>query len=416
MSPIGAKRALFGGDRLKYYQNMKRLFGTSLIGYWPLWEQSGLIAYDQSGNSRNGTYAGGVVLANVTTPANKPGATFDGVNEYVDITGAPLIAALNPDEGTFSAWVTEFSDFGADTWRYVFDTRADANNYIKLLRSNNAGEVYIAIDGSSTAKTGYIYGLDTDGWAHLVITWSKSNNRARIYLNEVQFDADVVDWGVFAGAIMGIHIGAIVTPLSYWKGNICDAFLLNREATAAEILKTGIGQTETYTILGDSIETAPNRWVDKVIGTYPHTTRTRQINRAVSGHGIVANMATQVTATAGDDADIIIIALGTNDDNDGNMTTLQATYEAGIIALKASNPRATIYSMNVLPVWADAGEGAEVDKGNIRTAIAAACTAQGITCWDTYSTPWIAQAETSDGKHPSAVGGAAMAVEVLARI
>ena len=135
--------------------------------------------------------------------------------------------------------------------------------------------------------------------------------------------------------------------------------------------------------------------------------------------GVVAgasNLAAQATAAASDDADIIIIQLGSNDDNAGNMGTLQTAYEDGIIALKASNTNATIYAMNVLKRWANQTDGAEVDKSNIRTAIAAACTAQGITCWDTYTTPWIAQDETSDGIHPTAAGHAKIAAEVLARL
>jgi len=69
-----------------------------------------------------------------------------------------------------------------------------------------------------------------------------------------------------------------------------------------------------------------------------------------------------------------------------------------------------------MPLWTDSGGGTPVAKGNIRTAVAAACTAQGITCWDTFNTPWIVAADTSDGTHPTAAGYAKVATEVLARI
>ena len=108
--------------------------------------------------------------------------------------------------------------------------------------------------------------------------------------------------------------------------------------------------------------------------------------------------------------------MGTNDDNAGNMTTLQATAEAQIAALKVSNPTAQIYWLNVLPRWTNSGGGTPVDKANIRTAIAAACTAQGITCWDTLTTPWITAAQTSDGLHPINAGMDAIVTQVYARI
>lgn len=125
---------------------------------------------------------------------------------------------------------------------------------------------------------------------------------------------------------------------------------------------------------------------------------------------------TQAAAAAGDNATKIIIALGTNDNNAGDMEALQAKVESNIIALKASNPNATIYYMNVLPRWTDNTGATPVDKSNIRTAIAAACTAQGVTCWDTLSTPWITAAQTSDGLHPIAAGSQAIATQILARL
>jgi lysophospholipase L1-like esterase len=137
-------------------------------------------------------------------------------------------------------------------------------------------------------------------------------------------------------------------------------------------------------------------------------------NNAVGGHTIIANMDAQVAATADDAADIIIIGLGTNDNNAGDMGALQAECEENIAELKASNADATIYWMNVLPRWTDVGGGTPVDKSNIRTAIAAACTAQSVTCWDTFTDPWITAGQTSDGVHPTAAGHAAILARVLA--
>jgi hypothetical protein len=174
-------------------------------------------------------------------------------------------------------------------------------------------------------------------------------------------------------------------------------------------LEFGNAQTANVSILGDSISNAVSEWPYKLQGYNP-------VNHSVGGATLISGMDAQVVATASDNANIIIIALGTNDDNAGNMTTLQAEAEENIIELKASNPNAAIYWMNVLPRWTNTGGGTAVDKANIRTAIAAACTAQSITCWDTFTTPWITAAQTSDGLHPTAAGSAAIAAQIIARL
>ncbi len=121
-------------------------------------------------------------------------------------------------------------------------------------------------------------------------------------------------------------------------------------------------------------------------------------------------MAAQATACATDNADIIIMALGTNDNNAGNMATLQSAVEAGIDTVRGTNPNATVYYMNVLPRTTGA-------KNNIRAAIAAACTAKSVTCWDTVTDPWINDVtDTIDGLHPNTAGYDKIVSRLLTRI
>ena len=143
-------------------------------------------------------------------------------------------------------------------------------------------------------------------------------------------------------------------------------------------------------------------------------------NVAASGAMIMADggmhIEWQVDQCASTDADVIIVELGTNDNNAGDMSALQARAESQIAELRATNPRARVYWMNVLPRWTDVGGGTEVDKSNIRAAIAAACAARGIFCIDTYTTPWITAADTSDGLHPTAGGQAKIGTALLAAL
>ena len=168
-----------------------------------------------------------------------------------------------------------------------------------------------------------------------------------------------------------------------------------------------------FGILGDSITAVTTGWPVSVYAGYK-SGKADGRNHAVAGHSIMSNMDADVLAAANDGANGIIIALGTNDVDGGDMVALQAEVEENIIELKASNPLATLYYMNILPRWTDTGGGTPIDKSNTRAAIAAACLAQSITCWDTFTTPWITSAQTTDGTHLTAAGHTAIANNVIA--
>jgi hypothetical protein len=58
---------------------------TSLVGYWPLNEGTGTIAYDKSGKGNNGTWNGTSTPHYVTSNGKMVGY-FNGVSDYVNTT------------------------------------------------------------------------------------------------------------------------------------------------------------------------------------------------------------------------------------------------------------------------------------------------------------------------------------------
>jgi lysophospholipase L1-like esterase len=263
----------------------------------------------------------------------------------------------------------------------------------------------------------YTVSTTTAQWLCLILSWSKSGDAMKVYVNGTKALATGTGLGTFAGLLHATYtrIGSLDTASGFMKGNLAHCILGNRPITDAEalIISRNFG-TSKISILGDSISSADGSYAYYAVAGYP--TISTIINHAVGGHTIIDNMDAQTLAAANDGAYKIIIQLGTNDNNAGDMTALQAKAEAKIVELKASNPAATIYWMNVLPRWTNTGGGTVVDKSNIRTAIAAACTAQSVTCWDTFSTPWITAAQTADGLHPNTAGHVAIAAQVLARL
>lgn len=178
-----------------------------------------------------------------------------------------------------------------------------------------------------------------------------------------------------------------------------------------------------FGMIGDSIDAATltfmagTTWNNAVAAAYNGGVNAIR-NTAVASQGVLAgawNFAWQV-GYIGSGHELILIKLGTNDDNAGNMTTLQAAVESGLTTLKANNPDADIYWINVLPRWTDNTGGTEIDKSNIRTAVAAGCLAQSITCWDAYGEMGLLASETTDGTHLAAAGQTRLANYVKGKL
>lgn len=157
-----------------------------------------------------------------------------------------------------------------------------------------------------------------------------------------------------------------------------------------------------FATLGDSITAAGGGWQDLTRNQY-NGSKMHQMNHAVGSQSIMTHMDAQTVAAASDDADIIIIALGTNDGDNAGIT---AEYQENLTEIMGTNPRARVYGMGILP-----RTGGARDANNPR--IAAACAAAGATYWNTDG--WIDPAtDTSDGVHPTPAGHQKIATQVMA--
>jgi len=416
---LSRRRSLTNATKqIRYFQRIKQLFGSSLIGYWPLWETSGTIAVDISGNRRNASY-NGVTLANATGPDRKSYPLFD--TDDVNLYSASLRAAFTPTEFTLFLWSKPNAAFDDATSRYVGQLRADSTNLVYIAHTAIANRLDFRYLAGGTGPVLSVTDHNPLNWVVYAISVSVSGGWARSYINGVQQKTDVTSFGTWAGSlattntVAGASGSTAGAPWTGWLGNVG---ILNRAATDVE-LKTmfryaGLGYT-TVTVFGDSISIMASGWQVLLSQQYKSGKITLS-SRAVSTTSIMADFATYVPYAAQDNANIIIIAYGTNDDNAGDMVALQAKVEEQIAILKISNLQANLYYLNVLPRWTNIGGGTVVDKSNIRTAIAAACVSQGVTCWDTFTTPWITAAQTLDGCHPTADGHAAIIAQVLTRL
>lgn len=232
-------------DNLRYQQRVKNLFGSSLIGYYPLWETSGVTAGDQSGNGRDGTYrntAGvlnGVTLGQPGIGDGRTAPLFDGAAGYANLSVAELISAFNRLEGIVASWVcvpniATWSDGTArdflrirtaDNLNQLILGRTTTNNQIRW-HFQSVNGTHIITDTSLNAST---------AWFHVATTWSKTANKVRHYLNGVQVGADGAYPSDWQGAPQTINIGNSGLDTNFHKGLLAHCAIGNTALSADSI-------------------------------------------------------------------------------------------------------------------------------------------------------------------------------------
>jgi len=235
---IPALRVLAGGSQRKTYtQRMLQLFGAStIVGLWTLGEASGTTCYDSSGHGLHGTYTG-VQLA-------QPGvdrftaAKYDGLTSYANIYSAGLASAFNGAEGTLacSLKISSAALWGDSSVRRIVMLRVDTNNRVTLLKNGASGIGALRVAGSVNSAVTVAETRST--WLHVAMTWSKSADYVRLFVNGALSGTPAIGLGTFSGALASTTccIGAgDTTPANVWSGSLQYAMLLNRAATAAEI-------------------------------------------------------------------------------------------------------------------------------------------------------------------------------------
>lgn len=408
--------ALLAQARRRTYSNkMSARLGAFTFGaQWPLDDASGGVARAVSATaSLTGTYNADITLAHTLGPSGKKVAHSGGSGGYIWLLSDALISAWSTikSEGGFGCWIKADTGIWTNGVGYIIQwLQTDGNNTIYLTKAAD-NNLYWSANRGGVLALAALAGYKPAGWFHLFLTWSETNNRVRAYLNGEKFSEAAT--GTWAGNPNSFILYTLDLATS-WPG-CADTYIVTggREPTPGEVraLVNDAAHIARIAIIGDSI----SRFVGDgtewpwIVGYTHNSSLATVINHAEAAMGILAgdhNLAYQASAAASDDADVIIIALGTNDDNaEANQEALQEALGAGIDALRASNPRARIHTVAVWPNYADA----QLD--NIRESIVAVSAAKNVVSHD--PTDVWAENESTDGWHPNAAGHAKAATWVL---
>jgi hypothetical protein len=294
---------------------------------------------------------------------------FDGIAGNVNLYSAGYRDLFNGQEFAIGLWLKIAAATWADgSYHYVLPHHADATNKVELYIGNTTNRLSFVYVAAGTTETLQLTSLNDPSWMPVWITASKTNDRARLFVN-----GNMVKEGTALGSWAGA-LGATFCWLAanqpgtayYLPAQAAHLITLNREATPAEVYqysKPALDNNPHFLQMGDS--RATNRgWQDLLVTAL--NTATGQTWKEII---IAASGSSSATWTAGDPKLIdstlanrygspaaILYNLGVNDVSAG---TNEATFKANTLyiidALHARFPNAQIYLARVWKAGEDAG-------------------------------------------------------------
>lgn len=232
-----------GGRDPSYTSKVLSTDWGHLLFYYPMGEPSGTVAYDLSQFGNNGSYKGVGEPLLAQSPGVEPNGLiplFDGTNDYLNVYSSNLASIFNGNEGTACFWlkVSAVGVWTDATFRSSYVLQIDASNLINLRKSTTNGQFDLIRVGSGTTKTHSIATGSPTGWIHLALTWSKSADAEKAYLNGSQSGATQTGLANMVGTLTSTTcaVGAAnTTGGAPTSGYVAHAALWNTVLSASQI-------------------------------------------------------------------------------------------------------------------------------------------------------------------------------------
>jgi hypothetical protein len=201
---------------------------ASLVGYWPLNEGTGTIAYDRSGKGNNGTWSG-TSTPHYATSNGKTVGYFNGVNDYVNVGSL----GLSGNVGTVSFWQKAYSlnDFAATIDSSFGGGVTTVRFYIGYYYS---GDPYFRVfvgDGINAESFSFFRTPPLNIWEHYVVVLNGST--LKVFLNGFLLDSTKTVTRTLA--LGNYRFGSSLGGSRFFNGLIDDIRIYNRALSASEI-------------------------------------------------------------------------------------------------------------------------------------------------------------------------------------
>ena len=155
---------------------------------------------------------------------------FDGVDDYVALGTTGMSSIKNT--GSISAWF-QLETVGSSA--NIFQSRVDSDNTIHLYYNAGTNELTANYKAGGTANNATTNeSIEGDGlWHHACSTWDSSGN-IKLYLDGTLKDTTAIS-GAINGSFTTAAIGNNSTGGGFWKGNIDEVTIFNKELDSTEV-------------------------------------------------------------------------------------------------------------------------------------------------------------------------------------
>lgn len=220
-----------GGTKVNSSRSSIRGPANGLVGYWTF-DGPDVVSttlYDRSGQTNNGTSAGGPLP---TSGKLGQAFKFDGVDDRISAGNASSIQLVSGDY-TLAAWVKPVSVSGRQ-WIIAKTANSSAKAYSLLV---NNGEV--SVDGEEGGNDGVVSttnaSLTPGNWYHLAATMTSSTLAVKIYVDGVEKTTTGSIPARPTETVSDLEIGWSQYINEYFNGLIDDVRIYNRALSVSEI-------------------------------------------------------------------------------------------------------------------------------------------------------------------------------------
>lgn len=243
----------YGPSRDAYANEIKDTLTANIISYLPLWETSGIYADGYVGTSGVCTNVG-ITQAEAGIGDGRTSYKFDGTSGgVINWYGAALASAFNGAEGSFNIWVKVLD---AGVWtdgaeHAILKITYNTSNNLYIAKKSTNGRIEFLYVAGGSQKQYRLESQSTTDWMMLTITWSKTAEQCKVYVNSVlKYTGTTLGTWTGTPAYNVCAIGAMGdTGAGAWKGWLAHALLMDRALSQEEV-------TELYSLpaaFGDSV-------------------------------------------------------------------------------------------------------------------------------------------------------------------
>ena len=190
------------------------------VALWRL----GLDALDYSDNGLHGSVISGVIMGlDFGVKDGLPSSKFDGNQAHINLPVTTLSPVFPRNEGSIGIYAKIDPSARTDgVQHYCFRVGVDGNNYVSIWKSTADNAITVDYRAGGTVIQRQVGNIIDDGWMFFVMTYSKQNDRVKIYKNSVQIGLPTLTGlGTFSTAPLAQSVTAIsgiVANDQFWKG------------------------------------------------------------------------------------------------------------------------------------------------------------------------------------------------------